>query len=211
MLCPPPFAVTGPAWTAADRLAWAMADLAIDCGTSEDAQVFYDCYDFDEEDSDLHTIKKAAAGISTTPETFQLKEQVGRAVRQGKVFIAGSSSGGATSSLRAAAEAAAAVAAELGAVAAGAAGPVEGGEAPATAADHLELLKANYSDLAQQYGVLCERLELGLSDGQRQDTLENVLELQLAARCLHAADEAEGNALAWLVEQCRVVLNSALP
>jgi hypothetical protein len=196
-----------------------MADLSVDCPLSDDEASYYSVYS-QESDSEQWAIKRQATALTDAPETFPFKKKVGRAVRQAAAAVASGGPSGATSSRRAYAAVAAARESEAAAAAAGASAHPEEGEAVQAAApanavpagtSHKALLQANFPQLIQHLELSSTRLEeLHLTEGQRQDVLEQVLELRYAAQSLSIESDGEAAALLWFIEQCTALLEVSL-
>jgi hypothetical protein len=201
-------AFTGDQWSADELLAVAVADLTVDCPPSDDDADYFSVYS-QESDSELWAIKQQAAALTISPETFPFKKKVGQAVREAAAAVASDGPSGATSSRRAYAAVAAARKQEAAAAAAGASAQQEGGEPAAT--EHKVLLQTNFPQLIQHLELSSTRLgELFLTEGERQDMLEQVIGLRYAAQSLSIESDGEADALLWYIEQCTALLEVSL-
>jgi hypothetical protein len=157
-----------------------MDNLAIDCTPSEDAD-YFSVYS-QESDSEQWALKQQAAALTSSPETFPFKKEVGKAVREAAAAVASDGPSEATSSRRAYAAVAAAREQVAAAAAAGASAQQDGGEPGSVAA----------------------------AAGERQDVLEQVIDLRYAAQSLSVESAGEGEALLWFIEQCTALLDVSL-
>jgi hypothetical protein len=103
---------------------------------------------------------------------------------------------------------------EAAAAAAGASAQQDGGEpetVAAAAVQHKGLLQANFPELIQHLELSSTRLsELLLTAGERQDVLEQVIDLRYAAQSLSVESAGEGEALLWFIKQCTALLDVSL-